>query len=213
MPRQWPIAQEGFPFLAISLAAALISALVSWHWIAYCFCALAAFIAFFFRNPERHPPTGEGNIVSPADGRVLSIVDVDHSPHGDGPAVKVSIFMSVLNVHINRMPIAATVRKVDYRPGRFLVASLDKASSDNERNTLVVEDAQGRLMSIVQIAGIVARRIVCYARAGDQFDQGARLGLIRFGSRVELFIPRPSEISVKAGARVRAGETIIGRWA
>ncbi len=211
MPSQTIIAQEGFPFIAIALAGAILLWLTGLHLGAAMMIAVAAFIAFFFRNPERTPPDGQGLVIAPADGRVLSVERDISAPHTGKPSTKVSIFMSVMNVHINRFPIAGRVKDAIYNTGKFFVASLDKASEHNERHALVLDDGMGRELVMVQIAGLVARRIVCYVKPGDTLSRGDRFGLIRFGSRVDLYLPPETEISVSPGERTRAGESVIGR--
>ena len=151
--------------------------------------------------------------MAPADGRIIAIEEVARDPILGKPATKISTFMSVFNCHVNRLPINAQVEKIVYHPGRFLVASKDKASEHNERNSVLLKDDQGREMVVVQIAGFVARRIVCYLKEGVSAAKGARLGLIRFGSRVDLYLPRGTfELKVQNKQKVRAGQTIMGRW-
>ena len=210
-PRQFFIAREGYPFIGIALIAALLAWMTGWNWGGAAFLVLAAFVTFFFRNPKRTVPLGDGLVVAPADGRVVEIRTQTPTPHTGRSSVKVGIFMSALNVHINRFPITGKVTKVIYQAGKFLVASLDKASEQNERNTLIIEDEEGREFVLVQVAGIVARRIVCYLRDGDGLRQGERFGLIRFGSRLDLYMPAGTSVEVKRGDRVRAGETVVGR--
>jgi phosphatidylserine decarboxylase len=164
--------------------------------------ALAAFSAYFFRDPERHPPAGAGVVVAPADGRVVKVHDGPLGPH-------VAIFLSVLDVHINRSPIAGRVERVRYREGRFLAAYDERAGDANERNDIVVAGPAGPV-EVSQIAGVLARRIVCSVRAGDHLALGQRLGLIRFGSRTDLRLPPRSTVEVVLGQRVRGGETIVG---
>lgn len=209
--RQTCIAREGYPFIAIALGCGLILWITGLEWGALASLGAAGFVAFFFRNPEREVPDGGGLIVAPADGRVLEVTRAP-CPCTGREATKVSIFMSVFNVHINRFPVSGTVVDASYRPGKFMVASLDKASEKNERNCLVLADEEGRRLTLVQIAGLIARRIVCYAREGDSLKRGERFGLIRFGSRVDLYLPTEAIIAVKARDRVAAGETIIGRF-
>ena len=215
IPAQYSIAREGFPFILVCLAPAAVFALLGWFVPFLILCALAGFVAYFFRNPTRVAPDDPHAIVSPADGRVIAIDQMQTVPFIEAPGTKVSIFMSVLNVHINRMPMTARIRDVIYRPGTFMVASLDKASEHNERNVFILEGEGGRTLAMAQIAGLIARRIVCYLRPGDTRPVGARVGLIRFGSRVDLYLPlqHAHTIDVHIGDRVKAGESIIGRWA
>jgi phosphatidylserine decarboxylase len=211
-PTQRFIAREGYPFILICVAACALCSFFSYP-LAALWVGAGLFVAFFFRNPKRVAPSNEDLIISPADGRIVAVQPLADAPYVGGPAIKVSIFMSVLNVHMNRMPVGGTVREVVYKPGKFLVASLDKASEHNEQNILVLERPCGRKLAMVQIAGLVARRIICYVKPGDTLIAGTRLGLIRFGSRVDLYLPTPNTIDVKLGDRVKAGTTIIGRWA
>ncbi len=210
-PVQTYIAREGYPFVAIALMATLLLWFTGLPITSTGMGCVTAFIAFFFRNPERKCPEGEGLVICPADGRVLSVTHGVKAPCTDAPAIKISIFMSLFDVHMNRSPIAAKVRSVQYSPGSFFVASLDKASEKNERNAIVLQDGQGRALVMVQIAGIIARRIVCYVREGDELARAIRCGIIRFGSRVDLYLPTGSRVDVAKGHRVRAGESIMGR--
>lgn len=171
----------------------------------------AAFSLYFFRNPLRQPTDDPKAIVSPADGRVVSICEVVEGDFARKNMRRVSIFMSPLNVHVNRVPVAGTVKGVRYYPGKFLVASTDKASTDNERNVMAIETPDGQPVVFTQIAGWLARRILCYIRPGDVVGRGDRCGIIRFGSRVDVFIPLEAELAVAKNQTVRAGETIIGR--
>lgn len=211
-PRQFFIAMEGFPFIVIALAAAFLMWMVGFVVGAVLMILVAGFVIYFFRNPDRVPPAENSLVVAPADGRILSITKNVIAPCACAASTKISIFMSVLNVHINRFPVAARVVDSSYIPGKFLVASLDKASEHNERNLLVLEDESARQIVMVQIAGLIARRIVCYVKTGDFLKRGERFGLIRFGSRVDLYLPISTEIRVRVGEKVRSGETIVGRF-
>jgi phosphatidylserine decarboxylase len=168
--------------------------------------------AGFFRDPERRTPGGEGLIVSPADGRVVEVKEVAKGRLWEGPGTRVSIFLSVLDVHVNRAPVPGRVEQIEYQKGNFYAAYLERASEQNEQNALRITDAKGRSLTLVQIAGVLARRIVCYVRQGDALSQGQRLGLIMFGSRVDLFLPRGLKVEVVKGQRVKGGETVIGRF-
>lgn len=211
MPRQFFIAREGHPFIGIALFGAILFWAAGIPSVGLIFFLLACFIAFFFRNPTRTVPRGDKVIVAPADGRVVE-VQRTVSPYTGEDAVKIGTFMSVLNVHINRMPVSAAVQKVSYHPGRFLVASLDKASDENERNGVVLADAGGRKFVVVQVAGLIARRIVCYLKEGVSQKVGDRIGLIRFGSRVDLYVPPDARIEVNVGDKLRAGESVVGSF-
>ena len=210
-PTQRFIAREGYTFILICVAACALCSFFSYA-LAALWIGAGLFVAFFFRNPEREAPAGDDLIIAPADGRILAVEDIEDAPHIQGPVTKVSIFMSVLNVHMNRMPITGKVSDVIYKPGKFLVASFDKASKDNEQNILVLERQCGSKLAMVQIAGLIARRIICYVKPGDNLDAGERFGLIRFGSRVDLYLPKPNSIDINVGDRVKAGRTIVGRW-
>lgn len=204
------IVSEGFPFIATLGGGTLIAVLAGFGLIAFVLLALTLFVAWFFRNPERTPPGNPRQLASPADGKVIRIEEVSEEGGPRPPRVKVSIFMNVFNVHVNRVPCAGEVISIRYTAGRFLSANLDKASLLNERNTVVVRTDDGREVTIVQIAGLIARRIVCWVNEGMKVGRGDRFGLIRFGSRVELFLPAGSSLLVKKGDTVRAGETPIG---
>ncbi|MBN2808926.1 MAG: phosphatidylserine decarboxylase [Deltaproteobacteria bacterium] len=195
--------------LGLSLAA-VIFFLLGWGWLWKLCLLLAIFTGSFFRDPVRYPPFREGTIVSPADGRILSVTQVEGPLHsGMNESTKVSIFMSVFNVHVNRAPVAGRVLEVHYKPGKFFSANLDKAAEENERNLVVMEDEQGRRIAFMQIAGLIARRIVCFVGPDDTLAKGERFGLIRFGSRVDLYLPLECEIDISVGQHVKAGETII----
>jgi phosphatidylserine decarboxylase len=211
-PKQFFIASEGFPFIAAGLGFLLLFAVAGLSFLVLIFIFLVTFTAFFFRNPGRVTPLNGDLIIAPADGKVIRVESGVTAPHLEKPATKVSIFMSVMNVHVNRFPIKAAVKGVFYHPGKFFVASLDKASEHNERNAVVLADEKNREIEMVQIAGLVARRIVCYVRDGDCLDAGERFGLIRFGSRVDLYITSEVEVAVREGQKVVAGETVIGRF-
>jgi len=191
--------------------ATIIFFLLGWGWLWKLVLLLAIFTGSFFRNPDRYPPFREGTVVSPADGRILSVIQVDGPElSGMSESIKISIFMSIFNVHVNRAPAAGRVLEIHYKPGKFFSADLDKASEENERNLVVMEDEQGRRIAVVQIAGLIARRIVCFVGPDDTLEKGERFGIIRFGSRVELYLPLQTEIDVSVGQHVKGGETIIG---
>lgn len=172
---------------------------------------LTLFIMYFFRDPDRKSQVPQEAILSPADGKIIDVraVRSDENPL-QVPAIKISIFMSVFDVHVNRIPVDGTVTRISYHPGRFFAANLDKASSDNESNRILLETRDGRKILVIQIAGLIARRIACWVEETDAVRAGQRFGLIRFGSRVEVFAPEPTRTAVKTGQRVRAGQTILG---
>ena len=210
--RAYPVAREGWIFIFIFLFVAIFFVVVDLWFIAWPMFFLTAFTIFFFRNPVRISPAGEDLIISPADGKVLEVKEVEENRYTHSRAKKVSIFMSVFNVHVNRVPFSGNVENISYHPGKFFVASLDKASESNERNAIILNSPEKGKVAVVQIAGVVARRIVCYLKEGLNVVSGERLGIIRFGSRVELYLPVSSEIDVQAGEKVFAGKTVIGRF-
>ena len=172
---------------------------------------LSLFTVSFFRDPARHIREDETTVLTPADGRIIKIQNLDDGKNLLGvPAVKVSIFMSIFSVHVNRVPIGGRVSKIEYHSGKFLSANLDKASKQNENNRITLQTDQGHKIVFVQIAGLVARRIVCWIKEGDRVRSGQRCGLIRFGSRVDVYFPKRSRIIVKNQQKVKAGETILG---
>ena len=205
-----PIHKEGYPFIGIF---ALVSLFLFWLWppLGWIGTLLTVWCALFFRDPVRVTPVREGLVVSPADGRV-SMITMALPPAelglGDRPLPRVSIFMSVFNCHVNRSPIAGRIDRIAYRPGLFINAELDKASEDNERNSLVISSPNGRI-GVIQIAGLVARRIVSFVREGQIIGAGERFGLIRFGSRLDVFLPEGTRPLVSEGQTAVAGETIL----
>ena len=208
------LAPEGWPFV-LGGAAFAVAVYLLWPRgipLAALGLLLSLFSLWFFRNPDRTPPSGTGNVVSPADGR---IVYAGESPPGRYALVagkRVSIFMSPLDVHVNRAPVTGRVASVRYNKGAFHVASVDKASLMNEQIGVAVVTPEGRTVTYVQIAGMVARRIVCDLKEGDAVYQGQRVGMIRFGSRVDVYLPAEARLSVVPGNRVRAGESVIGAF-
>lgn len=208
---------EGRKYVAIAAVIALLSLFV-FDFITWPLVFLTFGVAAFFRDPIRVTPQGEGMLIAPADGLVTMIQRVELPPElrgpqalGEAPMVRVSIFMSVFDVHVNRTPITGTIRHVIYISGRFLNADLDKASEENERQHFIVEDKNGLRIGFTQIAGLVARRIVSFTKPGDMVVAGQRVGLIRFGSRVDVFLPEDYAAQVTLGQRTIAGETVIAR--
>jgi len=187
-----------------------IITLLGWYGPALFFLAITFFVCFFFRDPERRIPQEEGIMVSPADGRVLAVGPVTDSEFTAGQMLKISIFMSVFNVHVNRIPESGLVTDVVYHPGKFVSANLDKASKNNERNGVILETSAGRKLVVVQVAGLIARRIVCNIRKGEHLSRGQRFGMIRFGSRLDVYLPPDTAPAVHVGDRVRAGASILG---
>lgn len=209
--RRSPIAREGIPFIAFFLAPSVALFMLGLHILATITFAIALFVAYFFRDPERRTPPLSGIVVSPADGKVIERDEHSIDPYTNTPAKKLSIFMSIFNVHVNRAPLSGRVKEMFYNKGRFLIASAKGASKENERNAVVLELAPDKTVTVVQIAGFIARRIVCRLKVGDFIAQGERFGMIRFGSRVDLYLPPDTVILADVGEDVRAGETIIGR--
>ena len=208
-----PIRPEGYPFILIF---AFVSLFFGWFWspIFWISLILTAWCVYFFRDPRRVTPLTPGLVVSPADGRVIAVA-VGMAPRelglGEQTRRRVSIFMSVFDCHVNRAPLAGRVAKIVYTPGKFFNADLDKASEDNERNGLVVETDHGPV-GVVQIAGLVARRIVCFVKENDALSPGQRFGLIRFGSRVDLYLPLSANILVSEGQTAIGGETVLASF-
>ena len=204
------IVREGYPFIAVAAFLALFAASSRLPLLSVLLLLLTFAVAAFFRNPYRAFPEDPRAILCPADGRVIEVVRVGPESMLAAPAWKISIFMSPLNVHVNRVPASGRLLRRTHRPGKFYVASQPKASLENERMEILLETEPGLQIGIVQIAGRLARRIVCYPREGDRVTRGERFGLIRFGSRVELYLADGIAVKVKDGDRVKGGETIMG---
>lgn len=206
-----PMHPEGRKFVAIFAAITLVLFLI-WDVLGWVGVGLTIWCYYFFRDPERVSPQGDSLVLSPADG-IVSLIEpaVPPSELGlpDTPLTRVSVFMSVFNCHINRAPVSGEITAVSYRPGKFFNASLDKASSDNERNSLVIRRDDGQDIVVVQIAGLVARRIVCFVKPSDRVGSGERFGLIRFGSRLDVYLPQGVDPRVSVGQTMIAGETIL----
>jgi phosphatidylserine decarboxylase len=205
-----PINREGYPFVG---AFALASLILFWIWtpLGWIGTVLTIWCAYFFRDPERVTPTREGLVVAPADGRISKIINAMPPVElglGDRPLPRVSIFMSVFNCHVNRSPVSGRIDKIIYKEGAFISADLDKASEDNERNSFVITTGNARI-GVVQIAGLVARRIVCFTRPGASVAAGERIGMIRFGSRLDVYLPEGTRPLVAEGQTAIAGETVI----
>ena len=229
MPASHGIAREGYPFLLAALFLSAAAFLFGGPTAGGVSVLLPLFVANFFRDPDRTTPEGADLVVSPADGKVLSIGEVDEGRYLNRRLKRICIFMSVTNVHVNRVPASGRVKGVRYNPGKFLIGFAEKASLDNEQNAIIIEtvasrdtalatardgsQAPGREVLFVQIAGFVARRIVCYLTGGEQVVAGERFGLIRFGSRVDVYLPLEAEVLVKEGQRTKAGETVLARLA
>ena len=207
-----PVHREGYRFIAIFLAIAILFFLLDIELLGWIGLVLTAWCAYFFRDPERVTPLRPGLVVSPADGRISAVEDVVPPAElgfGDGVRERISIFMNVFDVHVNRSPVEGRVLRVIYVPGKFVSADLDKASTDNERQAFVIEAPDGATLGVVQIAGLVARRIVKFVGEGTDVQAGERIGLIRFGSRVDVYLPEGKRGFVAVGQRAIAGETVL----
>lgn len=202
------LAREGWPFIIASLGVSVL-ALAFWGVVGSLpFWIIAGLVIQFFRDPPRTIPTAKSAVLSPADGRIVAI-ERTTDPYLQRPAIKISVFMNVFNVHSNRSPIDGKIKKIWYHPGSFFNAALDKASLENERNAIHATAENGQDIVFVQIAGLVARRILCYVKEGDQLVKGQRYGFIRFGSRVDTYLPLDAKVMVSLGDKVRATETIL----
>ena len=209
----FPVAKAGYPPIFGAAFVTLIFALLGMTYltlfglvVTFCFCG-------FFRDPDRVIPNQPDIIVSPADGQVISVGPVDHTSFYEGSCQKISIFMSVFNVHVNRIPFDGRVKKVDYHPGKFFSANLDKASLKNEHNAVFLETTDGKALCTVQVAGLIARRIICKLQPNDDVRKGQRFGMICFGSRLDVYLPNGVETKVSVGNKVKAGSSVIGRFA
>lgn len=209
-PKVLPVAREGYPFILGSAFATAIVAVMGLYELALFFLAVTFFVSYFFRDPERVIPDQEGAVVSPADGKVLDVSVVQESDFAAEKMLKVSIFMSVFNVHVNRIPDNGRVTDVNYYPGKFFSANLDKASRDNERNAVSLEIGRGRKLIVVQVAGLIARRIICKIQKGDRLSRGERFGMICFGSRLDVYLPPETVPAVSVGDKVLAGTSVLG---
>jgi len=220
---EFKFAPEGYPFILGSLIATVIASIILlWIWrtgssstavflsqvVFFLFFIITLFMAFFFRDPERESPEGEGLYVSPADGKVILIIDVFEKEYLKSAAKEISIFMSPLDVHVNRAPCDGKVKTVRYSPGKFIAAYKDDASTRNENIVMLLEGEQGKVL-VRQVAGFVARRAVCRAKAGDALARGERYGIIKFSSRLDVYLPEDVKVAVRVGDRVLAGETVI----
>ncbi|RMH62133.1 MAG: phosphatidylserine decarboxylase family protein [Calditrichaeota bacterium] len=212
------IAKEGYPIIAVTALIAVVCAAAAWitdspAWeiATGVLLALTLFHFFFFRDPVRPVPEGDKLIISPADGHVVKIEEVDEPLYFKEKVRKISIFLSVFDVHVNRMPVAGEVDFVDYKPGKFLAAFADDASDHNEQSIVGVKTPHGRVL-FKQIAGLIARRIIYYSKVGDKVRAGERMGLIRYGSRIDMFFPLDVKVNVRLKQKVRCGATVIGEF-
>ncbi len=205
-----PIAMPGVKFVVTAILVTGMSFYLGWQVLGGVAICLTLFVAWFFRDPERTVPEEKDALVSPADGKVIIVQRLAQCEYMDEPCQKVSIFMNVFNVHVNRIPFDGVVERVQYHPGKFVNASFDKASVHNERNALVVKTDDGKSFVFVQIAGLIARRIVNCVTTGERVKKGDRYGMIQFGSRLDLYLPLTFDVAVKVGDKTSAGTTIIG---
>lgn len=200
--------REALKFGTPPLAAGIVAGFFGWTWLAAILIAAAAFVFFFFRDPNRAVPADPGAVVSPADGRVLEVIA---EPLEGRPGRRLSIFLSLWDVHVNRAPVAGQIAQVEYRPGKFHPAMQQRAGRENEQNVIRLETGRGPVM-VRQIAGIIARRVVLWKEQGSAIERGERLGMIRFGSRVEMWLPDEAEVTVRPGEHVRGGASVVAEW-
>ena len=203
-----PLAKDGFIFILPLLIITVLMFLISFYWATAIFGLGFLFVTWFFRDPERRIPNEPNAIVSPADGKITEIV-TENEPINGKLCKRVTIFLSVFNVHVNRVPIGGTIEDIRYNPGKFLAAFNPKASMDNEQNLILINNGRTHIF-VKQIAGLIARRIVCWPKKGDYYESGQRYGLIRFGSRVDILLPENTKLSITCGDKVSGGKSIIG---
>ena len=205
-----PFAKEGFPFIGVAAGITLIAGWLGWVPLVVAAAVLTLFVSWFFRNPPREIPQGPGLIVSPGDGKVLAVEEEFEPRYLKDRAVRISIFLNVFDVHINRIPCEGIIEDVQYQPGLFLVASKPHATVKNEQNAVMIKTVEGAKVLCVQVAGLIARRIVWWVHPKDPAVRGERYGLIRFGSRMDTYVPVGTAIKIAVGDRVKGGETILG---
>jgi phosphatidylserine decarboxylase len=208
------VVNEGYKFASAPIVLGIAALFLGWHILAlqiaaFVLLALGTFILYFFRDPERVIPSDPAAIVSPADGRVLEVID---EQFGGRAGKRITIFLAVWNVHVNRTPLAGTISRIEYRPGKFQMAMKKSASAENEQNVIYLETAHGQIV-FKQIAGMIARRVVLWKKAGESVERGERIGIVRFGSRMDVWLPLEASISVKPGDHVAGGSSILARWA
>jgi phosphatidylserine decarboxylase len=205
-----PFAKEGIPFIAVPAGVTLVTALLGWSFVAVLGAVATLFSAWFFRNPARIIPRGPKLVVAPGDGKVIAIEEEFEPRYLKERSVRVTVFLNVFDVHINRMPCDGVIENVQYQPGLFMVASKPEATFMNEQNSLMIKTHEGIKVLCVQVAGLIARRIVCWVSPQDRAVRGERYGLIRFGSRMDTFLPMGTNLRIVVGQRVKGGETILG---
>lgn len=208
----FPVASAGYPFILAAAFTTAVLALLGLTSLTLISLVITFAICGFFRDPDRIIPDRREVLVSPADGKVIAAGVVENTPYYTGPAMKISIFMSVFNVHVNRIPFNGQVRDISYYPGKFFSANLDKASRENEHNAVFIEMENGKPLCVVQIAGLIARRIICRIQPGDRVIRGQRFGLICFGSRLDVYLPTDIKLEVVVGDKVQAGASILGQF-
>ena len=205
-----PVAKEGYPFIGFAGLATVVTAMLGYDFVSLMGLVATGFVLYFFRDPDRIIPEQGDTIVSPADGKIILAEKVYDDTFVNEQVYKLSIFMNVFNVHVNRVPFPGVVTDVRHSPGKFYAADTERAGLENETCAVIMDTGEGRKLAFVQMAGLVARRIVCWAEKGDRLERGERFGLIRFGSRVDLYLPVQTQIEVKVGQKVKAGETVLG---
>ena len=208
--RRFPVAKEGMAFILPLAAITLVLWSLRFTVLSGFFSLLALFVIYFFRDPDRSIPPGEKAILSPADGKVIRVEACVEERFLKGPAIKISVFMSLFSVHVNRIPLTGYIADSSYFAGKFFSANLDKASAANEQNALLIETSEGVRILVVQIAGLIARRIVCWVGKGDRVSRGQRFGLIRFGSRLDIYLPQNARVRAQVGQKAYGGRTIMG---
>jgi phosphatidylserine decarboxylase len=200
--------KDGYKFAAPPLLVGIVGVVLHWNWLGGVLIFLGLFVMFFFRDPERTPPPDQDTIVSPADGRIMEVVDESRDAK---PGRRISVFLSIFDVHVNRSPVAGRITAIEYRTGKFYGAMRGRASAENEQNAFYVQSDRGEVV-FKQIAGWVARRIVCWKSVGDSVIRGERVGMIRFGSRMDIWLPEGVEILVRPGQHVAGGTSVLARW-
>ncbi|MBW1709342.1 MAG: phosphatidylserine decarboxylase family protein [Deltaproteobacteria bacterium] len=210
MENRLPVAREGLAFILTPLLVGGGLMFAGLTWLALLSLAFGLFSTWFFRDPERTPPPDESAILSPADGTIIDISETEENQSLGTKALKISIFMSIFNVHVNRAPLSGTIEEIKYFPGKFFSANLDKASRENEHNFIVLRASGEARIAFVQIAGLVARRIACWISPDEKVVRGQRIGLIRFGSRLDVYLPLATKLKVKQKTKVQAGQSILG---
>lgn len=200
--------KDGYKFAAVPSLVGIVALLLHWNWLGGVLVFLGLFVMFFFRDPERTPPADQEMIVSPADGRIMEVVE---EARGGKPGRRISVFLSIFDVHVNRSPVAGRITAIEYRTGKFYAAMRGRASAENEQNAFYVQSERGEVV-FKQIAGWVARRIVCWKSVGDSVIRGERVGMIRFGSRMDIWLPEGVEIVARPGQHVAGGKSVLARW-